>query len=210
MKSSFSRFFYPAVIVLLLALCSVGLVFQIVARNILKERALDRLTLEAQTASRLLSAYYENAIAPRNDLFIDLSVISQATGSNTVVCDNTGVLVLCSDAPMGCEHQGLHFDSEYLYRVFSSGCVTGTGYLRQLYPDMRYSVAVPIRDSQGHPMGAVISSIPVQETVDTLRSMTNIYILSASIAVLLAITIMIWVALRHTKPLNTVRKAAVA
>lgn len=210
MKSSFSRFFYPAVTVLLLALCTVGLVFRVLAQNTMKERALKDLTLEAQTVSRLLSAYYENAIEPRSDMFIDLSVISQATGANTVICDNTGTLVLCSDAPMGCEHQGLRFNPEYLYNVFSSGCVTGTGYLRQLYPDMRYSVAVPILDAQGHPMGAVISSVPVQDTVDTLRSMTNIYVLSASIAVLLSITIMIWVARRHTKPLNTVRKAAVA
>ena len=210
MKSSFSRFFYPAVIVLLLALCTVGLAFQVLARNVMKERAFEKLTLEAKTVSRLLSAYYENAIDRRSDTFIDLSVISQATGTNTVICDNTGVLMLCSDAPMGCEHQGLHFDPEFLYKVFSSGCVTGTGYLRQLYPDMRYSVAVPIWDAQGHPMGAVISSMPVQDTVNTLRSMTNIYILSASGAVFLAITIMIWVARRHTKPLNMVRKAAVA
>ena len=210
MKSSFSRFFYPAVIVLVLALTTVGLLFQFQSRNIMKQRAMDQLTMEAQTVSRLLAAYYENADFPQNEMYMDLSVISQATGTNTAICDNTGVLVLCADHPMGCEHQGLQFDRNYIYQVFSSGCVTGTGYLRQLYTEMRYFVAVPILDSQGHPMGVVISSIPVKETVNTLQSMTGIYILSSLIAVLLAVTIMIWVALRHTKPLKTVRTAAVA
>ena len=210
MKSSFSRNFYPAVIVLIIALCTVGLLFQVLARNILKDQALERLKSEAQTVSKLLSAHYENGLPSHNDLFMDLSVINQATNSNTVICDTTGVLVLCSDAPMGCQHQGLQFNTEFIYEVFSSGYVAGTGYLRQLYPDVRYSAAVPIFDSQGHPLGIVISSSPVRGTLDVLRSMTNMYMLAGGIAVLLSIIIMIWVARWHTRPLNTVRKAAVA
>lgn len=210
MKSSFSRNFYPAVIVLIIALCTVGLLFQVLARNILKEQTLDRLKSEAQTVSKLLSAHYENGMPSHNDLFMDISVITHATNTNTVICDTTGVLVLCSDAPMGCEHQGRQFNTEFVYKVFSSGCVTGTGYLRQLYPDVRYSAAVPIIDSQGHPLGIVISSSPIRGTLDVLRSMTNMYMISGGIAVLLSIIIMIWVARWHTRPLNTVRKAAVA
>lgn len=210
MKSSFSRNFYPAVLVLLIALFAVGLLFQLLARNVMKDRTMEQLSNEATTVSTLASAYYQNGIQSTDELFMDLSVISRISLADTVICDNTGKLLLCSDAPMGCEHQGLSFSTEYIVAVFAEGYLENTGFLKGLYPDARYTVSVPFYDMQGHPLGIVISSLPVSDTLSVLRAMSNIYVVAALVAVVLAVVIMIGVARWHTKPLDTMRKAAAA
>ena len=176
----------------------------------MEERAFERLRAEAETVSKLTTAYHTNNVRQTDDLFINLSVISQVSGANTVIFDSTGKLVLCSDAPMGCEHQGRQISMEYLNKVISAGYMESTGLVKGLYTDARYVAAVSILDSRGTPLGIVISSSPVRNTVSVLRSMTGIYLYAALISIVLAILIMIWVAKRHTRPLNIMRKAAVA
>ena len=210
MKSSFSRIFFPAVLVLLTALLTIGLLFQILAGNVMEQQVLERLEVEAKTISRLTTAYYDNDMQQMDPLLMDLSVISQASGADTVICDTTGKLVLCSDAPMGCRHQGMRFHPEYVQKVISAGSLTDNGFLYGLYEEARYVVAVPILDDHGQPLGLVISSSPVSSTRAVLRSMTNVYMIAAAISVLISIVMMIWVAKWHTRPLNTMRKAAVA
>ncbi len=210
MKSSFSRNFFPAVMVLLIALITVGMMFQILARNVMKEQAVERLKAEAETVSKLTVAYYDNNIRQTEDLFLNLSVISQVSGASTVICNENGELVLCSEAPMGCRHQGTRISGDYLNKVVASGCMVNTGVFRGLYDDVRYVVAVPIVTENANILGIVISSIPVSHTSAVLRSMTNIYMVAAVISVVIAALIMLWVARWHTRPLNSVRRAAVA
>ena len=210
MKSSFSRIFFPAVVVLLTALLTVGLLFQILAGKVMEDRAINRLKAEADIVSRLTTAYYNNGLGQEEDLFINLSVISQVSGADTVICDKSGILVLCSDAPMGCTHQGMRFNPEYVQKVISAGYLSDRGFLYGLYEDARYVAAVSILDDRGQALGVVISSSPMSNSQSTLRSITNVYMIAAAISVLIAVLIMIWVAKWHTKPLNTVRKAAVA
>lgn len=210
MKSSFSRNFYPAVLVLLVALVTVGMMFQLLARNVMKERAVERLKAEAETVSKLAVAYYDNNIRQTEDLFLNLSVISQVSGASTVICDETGELILCSEAPMGCKHQGFRISREYLNQVVATGGVVNTGVFRGLYDEVRYVVAIPVVTENGETLGIVISSSPVSASGDMLRSMTNIYMVAAVISVAISALIMLWVARWHTRPLNTMRRAAVA
>jgi len=210
MKSSFSRSFFPAVILILLALSTVGFMFQMLARNVMEKRAMERLKTEAQTVAKLASAYYNYGMKREEEFFITLSVAAQVSGTDTVICDRNGILRLCSDAPMGCAHQGLQIGSKYLNRVLSSGYVENTGLLQGLYEDPRYVVAVPFLGSDAIPVGIVVASTPIADSMDTLRSLSHIYLLSAAAVFVIAIAIMIWVAKNHSKPLSQMRKAAVA
>lgn len=210
MKSSFSRSFFPAVILLLMALSTVGFVFQTLARSVMEKRAMEQLKTEAQTVSRLASAYHANGIERKEDFFITLSVSAQVSGADTVICDKDGTLLLCSDSPMGCSHQGLQLGGEYLNRVFSTGYMETTELLLGLYEEPRYVVSVPILDSSAVPVGIVLVSTPTTDTLAALTSLSNIYLLSSIAVVLVAIGIMIWVARNHSKPLSQMRKAAVA
>ncbi len=210
MKSSFGRNFYPAVLVMLTAMFMVGLLFQVLTRNVLEKRTLDQLQNEAQTVAHLVSAYHTDGARQSENLFINISVISQVSGADTVVCDQTGILILCSEAPMGCAHRGLKIEQGYLNQVISTGPVQNVGRIQGLYGDSRYVVAVPILDSDQNPLGIAISSRPVSETGAILRSMTNFYLCASLISLILAVLIMGWVARHHSDPLTKLRKAAVA
>lgn len=210
MKTSFSRSFFPAIIVLLVALLSVGMIFQLLAKNVMEDRAMDRLEEEAQTVSKLASAYYISGAAQETAFFINLSVASQVSGADTVICDSTGKLVLCSDAPMGCSHQGLQIGSEFLNTVFSEGRVENVMYLEGLYEEVRYVVSVPVLDGWGRNVGLVLATIPIDDTMAALKSLSHIYLISSAVVLVFAIGVMIWVARNHSRPLNQMRKAAVA
>ena len=124
MKSSFSRSFFPAVLILLMALSVVGVMFQVLARNVMESRSLDRLEVQAQTVSRLASAYHESRSRLDEDFYLNLTVSSQVSGADTVICDSDGQLIVCSDSPIGCQHQGLFLDREYIQKVCRDGLVS--------------------------------------------------------------------------------------
>ena len=208
MRSSFSRNFYPAVLILLTALLVVGLMFQVLTRNILEKRTIEQLRSEAQTVANLTTAYYENGARNAENLYINISVISRVSGANTIICDRSGKIVLCSEAPMGCHHRSLQMESSYVNKVLSSGTVHDVGLLKGLYEDSRFVAAVAILDRNNDPIGIVITSKPVSETVSFLQSMTTFYLVASVISLVLAMLIMGWVARYHSTPLKKLRKAA--
>ncbi len=210
MKTSFSRNFFPAILVLLMALCSIGVFFQLLARNVMQERAFERLKTEAGAIAKLATIYHQSEPEKEKDFFLNLSVASEVSQSDTVICDENGTLVYCWEDPLGCTHRGMQVSSSYLKSALSSDYTTGIGTLQGLYPDSRYIACVPIRDGNGSVLGIVIASSSLQQTNIILRSMTNIYLVSSLIAGVLAILIMIWVARRHAKPLTQMKNAAVA
>lgn len=210
MKSSFSRSFFPAITILLAALLCVGFIFRMLATNLMQDRAMDRLEAQAQTVSQLASAYYVSGVARETSFFINLSVVTQSSGADIVICDSTGKLVLCSDAPMGCSHQGLQIGSDYLKGVFSKGHAKSVMYLEGLYEEVRYVVSVPITDGWGRNIGLVLASTVIDDTMAALRSLSHIYLISSGVVLVLAIGVMIWIARNHSRPLNQMRKAAVA
>lgn len=209
MRSSFSRNFYPAVLILLTALFAVGLMFQILARDIMEKRELDQLQTEAQTVSGLVSAYHAIGAGLSDDLYINISVVSRVSGADTVICDLTGQVVLCSEAPMGCSHRNLRMEQSFVNRVVSVGMVRSSGILQGLYEESRFVVAVPVLDSYQIPVGIVLTSKPASEMTSFLHSMTNFYLLASCVSLVLAVLVIGWIARYHSEPLKKLRKAAV-
>ena len=176
MKSSFSRNFYPAILVLLMVLCSIGLLFQIMAKNLMEEQTVDGLKVQADTVAKLAVAYHENGTDHADDFFLNLSVAARVSQADTVICDPNGKLLICSENPMGCSHQGLQISKTFLEKVYGERYTVLTGKAQGLYTDARYMVCVPVRDAGGETLGIVIASTPVSRTMGILRSLSNIYL----------------------------------
>ena len=113
MKSSFSRSFFPAVIILLMTLSVVGVIFQVIARNVVEEQGFERMESQAETVARLVSVYAQDDTVQDEMFFINLKVATESTDIDTVICNKSGMLILCADAPMGCDHQGLYIRESY-------------------------------------------------------------------------------------------------
>ena len=107
MKTTFSRTLFTYAVILLAALLLVGVSFQMLARNYLTDKAIEGLKTDSSAIAQVAAAYYLDDSAEDKDFFVILSVASRISDANTVICDPDGTLLLCSDAPLGCEHQGL-------------------------------------------------------------------------------------------------------
>ena len=211
MRSTFSRYFFPAAITLLAALLLVGASFRALVKDFLNDHAIEGLYNNANAISALASAYYTEGSLSDRDFLVNLSVASQVSGADAVICDAEGRLVLCSDAPFGCEtHQGLRISTEsFLRQVLTQGSYQGAGVIRRLYSDARYFVAVAIRDaSTSVPVGIVLVSSPTASTDAILQRITDIYLFVSLLVVLAAVAMMTFFARRESKPLQQMAKAA--
>ena len=208
MKTTFSRALFPAAIILLAALLLVGTGFQVLVRNYMDDNAIEDLKSDGTAIASLASAYYAEGSLSDRTFLTNLSVISQVTDSDAVICNAAGELVLCSDAPLGCEHQGMVIEQSYLQQVMRSDYLTNTGLVDGLYPDTRYVVSLPILDTWSRPIGIVIVSSPVTQTRLLLDRMADIFLFVSVLVVLVAVLLMTLFARQQALPLREMAKAA--
>ena len=208
MKTSFSRALFPAAIILLAALLLVGTGFQVLVRNFMDENAIESLKSDGSAISALASAYYTEGSLSDRAFLTNLSLISQVTDSDAVICNASGQLILCSDAPLGCEHQGMIIDQTYLQQVLNTDFLTDTGMINGLYSDARYVVSLPIRDAFNRPIGIVIVSSPMTQTRLLLDRMSDIFLFVSVLVVLVAMLLITLFARQQAQPLREMAKAA--
>lgn len=212
MKTTFSRTFSAFAVILLAALLLVGVFFQLLARDYLVNQTLDRLRNESVAVSQLASAYYTDSTLSSRDFLLNLSVASKVSDADVVICDATGHLVLCSDAPLGCEHQGLSITSrDYLQKIFQEDSVDSRGVINGLYEEARYIVSASIRDSLTNaPVGIVIVSTPMASTRAILKRLADTYLTVSVFVVLAAVVVMTIYTRKSSNPLRDMAKTATA
>ena len=211
MKTTFSRTFFPAAIVLLAALLLVGASLRALVSDHLADQMINNLENDGNAISSLASAYYTEGSLSGREFFVNLSIASQVSGADAVIFDANGRLVLCSDSPFGCEHQGWSINQEYLHRVLSEGKAVDQGLFSGLYTEIRYVVSVPIQDARsGSSIGMVMVSSPITESQALLQKITDIYLFVSLLVVLASVVIMSVFARQQSVPLREMAKAASA
>ena len=211
MRSTFSRFFFPAAVILLCALIVVGASFRALVQDYLVEESLQDLRNDAGVISQLAGAYYNDEGMSNEAFLLNLSVASRVSDADAVIWDAEGSLVLCSAAPFGCIHQGWRINQEYLDRVLEQGEAADTGVKVELYEERRYVVSVPMYDAKKTTfLGIVMVSIPMAETELVLQRLSDIYLTVAMVVVLASVVVMTIIARRQSRPLQQVAKTATA
>ena len=211
MRSTFSRTFFPAAVLLLTALLLVGAAFPVLVRNYLNEQALSDLQNDGDAIAQLASAYYAEGSLSRREFLVNLSLAGRVSDADAVIFDGDGRLILCSDAPFGCEHQGWVISRDYLRSVTQKGIARDTGVFSGLYDEVRYVVSVPIPDARtGNPIGMVMVSMETTHTETVIGRMQDIFLVISLLAVVLAVLVMIVFARRQSRPLRDMAKTASA
>ena len=208
MKTAFSRTFYPAAIILMAALLLVGACFQLLIKDYLSKSEMADMKADGAAIGDLAAAYGSAGNLSDRNFLIHLSLAGEVSGADAVICDSAGRLLLCSDAPLGCAHQGMTISQDYLKTVLSQGSVSSTGIIDGLYSENRYVVSQTIENAAGRPMGIVILSKPISQTVTVLRKMSNIYLYAALLAVLISMVLMTVLVRRHSAPLQDMARVA--
>ena len=207
MKSSFSRSFFTAATILLLALSVLGAAFQLQVNNYMEDTTVAGLQQDSAVIANLAAAYSLDGNLSSRELLLNLDIISQVTDADVVICDQNGFIVLCSDALTGCDHDGWQVNQEYLQSVYTSGHQTATGIIQNLYDDERFVVASPILNGEV-PKGIVIVSTPTAATNQMLNRISNIFLTASVFVVLLAVLAVTAFARRESRPLRDMAKVA--
>ncbi len=210
MRSTFSRTFFPAVLVFLAALLLVGTSFRLLVRNYLNDQAIEGLETDSAAIATLASAYYTEYSLSSQDFLVNLTVASEVSGADAVICDLKGRLVLCSDSPMGCQHQGWVIDQSYLRQVLTTGKHVSTGHIEGLYTDARYVVSVPIYDNSDNAVGIVMVSAPMTQTTRVLDRMSDFYVAVSLLVLIVSTVVMTMLTRRISTPLKEMAHAASA
>ena len=206
MKSSFSKLFFPIVLIMLAALLAIGLFFQLQVRNVMQQQTMDRLENNAHAVADLANTYYSNG-GSTDDFLLNISMSYRVTEMSSVICDLNGRLILCAENPLSCPHQGLVISDDFVDRVVTEHVIRSTGIIQGLYSESRNVVAVPI-ENNGRPIGIVITSMPVSSELLAFNRLSQMYLIIAIIVVLLAVTVAWYFIRRHSKPLRDMAKAA--
>ena len=212
MKTTFSRTFFPTAIILLTALLLVGLSFQLLVKDYLEDQAMESLKNDCTAISEIAAAYYAEGSLSGHGFLLNFSVATRVSGADAVLCDSAGKLLLCSDSPFGCEHQGWVISStDFLSQVAEEGCIMRTGLIKGLYPDPRYVVTMPILSAlDNSPAGYVMVSMPTTQIMAVLDRISDTYLIISLLVVFIAVVIMSLYARRSSAPLQEMAKVASA
>ena len=208
MKSTFSRIFVTIAALLLVALLLIGGAFQILVKDYLVDNTVEELKNDGKVIAQLVQSVYDEGFVTGRDFNVALGVASSVSGHDAVICDATGRLLLCAQSPLGCEHQGLQVDRDYLERVFVSGGTTDTGVVKGLYTNQRYVVALPVLSERGQRLAIVIMSAPMENTLIVLRRISEIFLFVSVLVVLFAVVAATIYARHHSTPLRMMAKTA--
>ena len=207
MKTSFSRSFFTAATILLLALTVLGASFQLQVNKFMEDTTVTGLQQDATVIANLAAAYSVDGKLSSRELLLNLDIVSQVTDADVVVCDERGFIILCSDALTGCDHEGWQVNRDYLDKVIQQGSDNAVGIVRGLYTDQRYVVASPIVNGET-PKGIVIVSTPTAATNSILNRISNIFLTAAVFVVLLAVLAVTAFARKESLPLKKMARAA--
>ena len=209
MKTTFSRTFSTTAIILLLALILVGTSFQALVEDYLAESAIHELQQTGQSIANLASAYSADGPVINRDFMVNLDVIGQISGSDILVCNSAGRVILCSDSITGCNHQRLWVDQAYLEKVIAQGMDRATGMIPDLYEEPRYVVSLPITDFvTGKNLGIVIASTPTGSTAAIMTRISNTFMVVSLLVVLFSIVAIMILVRRQSDPLHQMAQVA--
>ena len=207
MKSSFSRSFSTAASILLIALTLLGASFQLQVNNFLKESTVSGLQQDANVVAKLASAYSTSGSLNDRDFLLNLDVVSRVTDADLVICDRRGTILICSEAIIGCDHNGVSFNRDYIDRVISQNGDTATGIINGLYTEERYIVSQPI-SVKDEPVGVVIVSTPTASTTQIMNKISNIFLTASAFVVLVAVFAVSAFARRESRPMRDLARTA--
>ena len=209
MKTTFSRLFSSVVVILLAAQLLLGIFFQLMVKDYLTTNTTDELTTDARTIAALASAYNADSNLYNPNFLTNLEVAARISGADAVICRATGEVVMCSASPLGCAHQGKFIAKEYVEYVLDHEVTVNTGKISGLYEESRYVVAVPITDINSDArLGIVIVSSPMEDTVQVLQRISEIFLFLALSTVFVAVVLMSIFTRRQIYPLREMAKAA--
>lgn len=209
MKTTYRRLFTMIAALLLVCMFITGISFFVLMLNSVRDEKKEALIQDAKVAAQLAQAY-DTAGAMESDWSFRLSLATVGTisGTDMLVCDPDGTVLLCTDNPFDCEHIGAVL-AEDLLTELKSGSAFRTGSVPGLYAEKRFLVGIPIEsETTGDVSGYMVVSAPMSETRHFASRSGMLFLYSAIVVVLLSILAATLLSRSLVRPLAQVAEAA--
>ena len=208
MKSMFGRLFALTAALILISTALIGMTVRIEMGQYLLGETKDTLRKYAETVSRLAAAFYLYEGENEEWTFrVGLSFTADIAGSESIVCDEAGRVMICSEKDPDCT--GKVLSADIIERVERSGEYFERGTLDGLFETTRMAICVPLRpENDGPSVGTVIVYTELREVNTLLSHTTELFLITGLIVFAIAITATSVVANRQTRPLKALAKTA--
>ena len=205
MKTMFGRQFLLTAACILCSILILGASFRVFIQKYVQSESQKSPYQSAEAVAELASAYESIGDLENNwEFHINLSFAAEAAGTDTVICDETGVVILCSCSEFRCEHLGLQVPQAFVDQVIQEGKTADAGILQGLYV-----VSIPIiSQADGVASGIVIASTGQTQVVGVIRQMTDIFLMAGAVVLLLAVIACSALMRRTSQPLKDLAGAA--
>ncbi len=205
MRTTFRRQFSTIAALLLLCLIVTGVSFLLLMLNSLRETTQKTLQTDAKAVAALSEAYEAIDELEHNwDFRMSLSMLSAVGESQIFICDEAGIVRVCSCEDITCAHIGQTLPAK-VSQALASGEAYGAGVLDNLYEKRCFYTAVPIGTQNA---GIVLACAPMTQTDDFMRRSSGLFLLTAVAVLLLALLAATFLSRTQTKPLQKVADAA--
>lgn len=208
MSSTSFKLYRSMALLLLAGVLVLGVLFNLFLYHYVMTNSEDELTQDAENMAELSMAYYSVGLLGQNVKFkTSVSVAAKMSGTDTLICDDSGIVVICSDSVQGCEHLNRKLESAYVSRAFENGHASSTSMLSGVYSEKRLAVAIPLMAGSTR-LGLVVTSVDLTD-IDNALSKTTLMFLAVAAAVTVATLIfMLIAARRQDQPLRELAAAA--
>ena len=209
MNSSFARRFAltAGMIILntlLLALSFTGLYYSYMVREEKKE-----LSSNAAAVSSYAGTYTSLSDITDWDLQIVITYGATASGTDVLICDDTGTVQQCTCDQIFCSHLGTVLPYSILQPVSEDGYAYTRGVLDGIYEDDRFLYAEAITSVQDDSfLGYVVVSSVRSDMDDMVTRIVYLFALAALSCLVLALFITLLITRRQTETLREISSAA--
>ena len=195
------------VCLILLMLTILSAATQLMYRRLTVDMLAEEVSSSAQAVAGVTEIIGTGESRGRQQLCVQLNYTARATGSDTVICDEEGTVLLCSCGLQSCEHLGFLFPQAAL----ESAAEGKTVFLPDLeigcYGEKRMTALCPVRLSDGS-LRYVVSSRSAAYVTQRLAEALRVNLLVIVLVLLLSIPVVWAIVQRQMKPIKQMTAAA--
>ncbi len=186
MKTTFSRLFALMAAMVLLCLVLLGVSFRVTLNGYLEEDKHKSLHDNAETLAHLTSVYDAAGELDRawGDFRIALTAAARVSGTNAMLCDLSGEILLCSCGDMGCIHREKTVDPAIVERVLAEEEDFSEGDLGGIYEEDHFIEAVLVRSQVDEQVIAILVVTAPEEQIGSVLMQTTVLFFYVSLVVL--------------------------
>ena len=211
MKTTFSRLFSMIVALLMLCLLITGVAFRFLMMSWVESEKRKSLSADASALADLAKAYDSDGELESNWNFqIGLSLFSEVGDVGALICDEDGIVRICSCAELTCEHVGKQVDEALQLNMLRDGVYyEKNAELSGIYDDKRFLAGQAIvSDETGDLLGFVVVSAPMNQTTDYMLRSSTFFIYTAIAALGLALVVATFLSHSLVRPLGQMADVA--